>query len=163
MFNHQPDDYICPFCLIAAGREHPQSELIESRRSDIVFQTATVTALISSHWWPHNAGHVLIVPNEHYENIYDLPQHLTTDIHHLAQKIAIALKIQYGCHGVSTRQHNEPAGDQEVWHYHLHVFPRYPDDNLYRSNKRRTTPAERAPYAAKLRAYFMDFVVDQYL
>ena len=70
-----------------------------------------------------------------------------------AQAAALAMKQAYGCHGVSTRQHNEPAGNQEVWHYHLHVFPRYAGDDLYlRSNEKRyTTPAERASYAEKLR------------
>jgi histidine triad (HIT) family protein len=61
------------------------------------------------------------------------------------------LKTAYGCDGTSFRQHNEPHGDQEVWHYHLHVFPRYEGDELYRGRKRHTTPEERAPYAEKLR------------
>src|SRR2546421_613310 len=67
---------------------------------------------------------------------------------------ALAMKTAYGCEGPSFRQHNEPAGYQEVWHYHLHVFPRYHGDDLYmRSKERRwVTPAERAPYAEKLRA-----------
>jgi histidine triad (HIT) family protein len=61
----------------------------------------------------------------------------------------------YDCLGTSFRQHNEPAGYQEVWHYHLHVFPRYPNDNLYmRSLERRwAAPAEREPYAQRLRDY----------
>jgi len=151
MFSHQPEGYLCPFCLIAAGQEDPR---IESRQSDVIFQNETITALISSHWWPRNAGHVLVVPNDHYENIYNLPLPVATAIQAAAQEIAIALKQVYHCEGVSTRQHNEPAGDQEVWHYHLHVFPRYTADNLYGSHKRRTTPEERRPYAAQLRAYF---------
>ena len=60
------------------------------------------------------------------------------------------MKAAFSCDGVSTRQHNEPAGYQEVWHYHLHVFPRYGADELYRSSARRTTVDERAPYAASL-------------
>lgn len=56
--------------------------------------------------------------------------------------------------GTSTRQHNEPAGYQDVWHLHVHVFPRYDGDRLYERHeeKRWASPAERAPYAAKLRA-----------
>jgi len=62
----------------------------------------------------------------------------------------------YKCDGVSTRQHNEPAGGQEVWHYHLHVFPRYEGDNLYKSSAIRDfIPLEkRVVYAERLRAYF---------
>ncbi|MEP7294527.1 MAG: diadenosine tetraphosphate hydrolase, partial [Chloroflexota bacterium] len=56
----------------------------------------------------------------------------------------------------STRQHNEPAGYQEVWHYHLHVFPRYAHDYLYdlTFQRRLTTLEERRPYAEKLKRYF---------
>ena len=57
----------------------------------------------------------------------------------------------YDCEGTSFRQHNEPGGDQEVWHYHLHVFPRYAGDDLYGSEARLTAPEERAPYAERLR------------
>ena len=64
------------------------------------------------------------------------------------------LKTAYRCEGTSTRQHNEPAGYQDVWHLHAHVFPRYPGDRLYERHeeKRWASPEERAPYAAKLRA-----------
>ena len=66
--------------------------------------------------------------NEHFENIYDLPIHYALDIHRVARMTALALQRVYSCDGVSTRQHNEPAGNQDVWHYHVHVMPRYKDD-----------------------------------
>ena len=69
----------------------------------------------------------------------------------VGKRIALALKTAYGCDGTSFRQHNEPHGDQEVWHYHLHVFPRWHGDDLYGSPHRLTTPEERAPYAERLR------------
>ncbi|HEX3722191.1 MAG TPA: hypothetical protein VHV31_05340, partial [Nitrolancea sp.] len=58
-----------------------------------------------------------------------------------------------GCDGTSFRQHNEPAGNQEIWHYHLHVFPRYVDDDLYLRTRRDTTPEERTPYASMVQQY----------
>ncbi len=63
------------------------------------------------------------------------------------------MKAAYGCDGVSTRQHNEPAGNQDVWHFHLHVFPRYVDDQLYLRSAERTptSPPQRLPYAVKLK------------
>lgn len=61
------------------------------------------------------------------------------------------MKRVYGCDAVSTVQHNEPYGNQDVWHYHVHVFPRYDGDNLYRSPRQLTTAEERLPYTAKLR------------
>ncbi len=58
--------------------------------------------------------------------------------------------------GTSVRQHNEPAGNQDVWHYHMHVFPRYTGDDLYFTHPQRDfRPAEeRLPYADRLRDYF---------
>jgi histidine triad (HIT) family protein len=151
MYNHAPNDYRCPFCLIVS---HQMDASIETNPEDIVLATDQVTAFISSRWWPHNPGHVIIIPNEHFENLYDLPMNAATAIHALAREIALAMKQQYQCSGVSTRQHNEPDGNQDVWHYHLHVFPRYHNDQLYLNHRRRTTPEERQPYAVRLRAYF---------
>jgi histidine triad (HIT) family protein len=94
---------------------------------------------------------VLVVPNLHYENLYDLSIEVATHIHELSRDVALAMKRAYGCEGTSTRQHDEPAGNQEVWHYHLHVFPRYPRDELYFTRKSRIEEAERAAYAARLR------------
>jgi histidine triad (HIT) family protein len=148
MYNHAPVDYECPFCLAVAGRE---TERMLTRQQDIVYRDQAVTAFIASHWWPNNSGHVLIIPNAHYENIYDLPLELGGAIHSVAQQIAIAFKTSYHCDGVSTRQHNESAGNQEVWHYHLHIFPRYTGDNLYAESRILTTPDQRWPYAEKLR------------
>lgn len=150
MQHHAPPGYVCPFCLIVAGVEN---EHVWTKQGDVVLRDELVTAFVAAGWWPNNAGHVIIIPNQHHENIFDLPLHYATAIHAAAQRIAIALKQAYHCAGVSTRQHNEPAGNQDVWHYHLHIFPRYPDDHLYEliNQRRRTTPAERLPYAERLR------------
>lgn len=117
-----------------------------------------LTAFIAPRWWPNNEGHVLIIPNEHYENLYDLPREYAHRIQDLAQAIAIAFKLVYHCHGISTRQHNEPAGNQDVWHYHLHVFPRYEGDNLYHSPRcREMAPAKkRHEYAEKLKRFLAE-------
>jgi histidine triad (HIT) family protein len=149
LHSHEPEGYQCPFCCIVAGQDDGQY----TRQTDIVFQDSIVTAFIAAAWWPANAGHVLVIPNGHYESIYDIPDDVLGAVQVVGKRIALALKAAYGCDGTSFRQHNEPHGDQEVWHYHLHVFPRYAGDDLYlRSNEKRyTTPAERASYAEKLR------------
>lgn len=61
----------------------------------------------------------------------------------------------YKCDGVSSRQYNEPCGNQDVWHYHLHVFPGYKNDNLYKTDRENSDPEERLEYAPKLRNYFI--------
>ena len=91
------------------------------------------------------------MPNEHVENMYGVRPELAGDIHDTARRIALALRRAYGCEGISTRQHNEPAGCQEVWHYHLHVFPRYVGDDLYGSRWRDTSPAERVRHGRLVR------------
>jgi histidine triad (HIT) family protein len=138
--------------LIANGGEYPGL----SEQDDVIYHDDHVTALISMHWWQNNPGHVLVIPNQHIENIYDLTPEIAVYVYELARQVAIAFKQVYGCDGTSTRQHNEPAGYQEVWHFHLHVFPRYYNDQLYEltHSKRRTTPDERRPYAEKLKRYF---------
>lgn len=71
-----------------------------------------------------------------------------------AKIAATTIRDSYGCDGTSMRQHNEPGGDQHIWHFHVHVFPRYERDRLYldHEHQRWPAPAERAPYAERLRA-----------
>lgn len=147
MHNHAPPEYVCPFCLLVQGRENLQSQL---RQSDIVFQTANVTAVMATRKYPNNPGHVLVVPNEHFENIYDLPLALAAKTHSLSRDIALAMKAEYHCDGILIRQHNEPAGDQHIWHYHLHVIPRYQNDGFHSAQKVSCEANERAKYAQRL-------------
>ena len=158
MYNHEPPDYNCPFCKVAAGLEDEASYTVAS---DIVLRTNLVIGFISSHWWPCNPGHLILIPWDHYENIYDLPETCGTEIYRASREIALAMKTAYGCEGTSTRQHNEPAGMQEVWHFHQHVFPRYLDDGLYARTPERflTTPSQRQPYAEKLRTALSDLKI----
>jgi histidine triad (HIT) family protein len=85
MPSHAPADYRCPFCRIARGEVMPR-----------------------------NAGNALIVPRGHYENIYEMPDDLLAQVIVTAKRIAVAMKTAYGCDGTSLRQHNEPAGSQEM-------------------------------------------------
>lgn len=155
MFSHAPAGYDCPFCRIVHGGSNIPPY---TTQHDVIYATDHVTAFLSAHWWPQNPGHAIVVPNAHIENIYSLTPDLAAHVHEAARQIAIAFKWVYDCDGISTRQHNEPGGYQEVWHYHLHVFPRFTGDQLYERTHeyRLTTPEERLPYAEKLRAYFAE-------
>ncbi|MFE3056227.1 HIT family protein [Nocardia sp. NPDC059239] len=149
--NHEPSGYDCPFCFLLTGGETP----LDSPR-DIVLRTGRATAFTASRWWPNNRGHVLVIPNAHHENLYDLPPEYGHAVHDVVREVAIAMRATYGCDGVSTRQHNEPAGSQDVWHYHVHVFPRCHADNLYGSQPLPgyATGEQRWIYADRLRNYF---------
>lgn len=151
MYNHAPPEYICPFCLLIQGKENIQTEL---KQTDIVFQTADSTAFMATRKYPNNQGHVLVIPNEHFENIYDLPLALSAKIHLLGRDIALAMKAEYQCDGIMLRQHNEPAGDQNIWHYHLHIIPRYKNDDFHSAQKMPFEANDRAKYAQKLRNWF---------
>ena len=147
MYNHAPADYVCPMCAFVSGH----LEAGGSTREDIVLEDDRVLALVSSRWWPRNLGHVILVPKQHFENIFDLPDEFGT-----RNASPLVLKATYNCDGVSTRQHNEPAGNQDLWHYHLHIFPRYTGDELYltpTSEIREATPEERRTYAERLRNF----------
>lgn len=127
MQSHAPADYHCPICLGIQGIENEHTYL---RRADLVINDGTVSAFINSFWIAGNEGHVIIVPNQHYENLYDVPAEVGRQIFTMSQRMALAMKEAYQCDGITLRQNNEPAGDQHAFHYHLHVFPRYKDDNF---------------------------------
>jgi histidine triad (HIT) family protein len=147
MYNHAPKNYGCPFCAITANDNNPY----------IFYRDKDITAFISSNEWPPNSGIVLIIPNKHYENLYDIDEKLLAQVQIFGKKVALAMKKAYNCEGVSTRQHNEPEGYQSVWHYHLQVIPRYKDDHLYRQyidNRHEIAAKDRLRYAKLLKKYF---------
>ena len=148
MIRHAPPNYKCPFCAIVRGEERAD---VATKQEDVVLTTPDVTAFISSHQWPNNPGHVIAIPNKHIENLYALPDDLAIPLQSTVRSVALALKTVYDCPGTSTRQHNEPAGGQDVWHYHVHVFPRYPSDGLYGSQRKRTDPEQRSFQAQAIR------------
>jgi histidine triad (HIT) family protein len=144
VYNHEPPDYRCPFCRnIAFGESDLPFEVLH--RDDDVF------VKMNPKWWHRNPGGVLVIPVDHHENVYDLPPELGTPIQRAVRSVALAMKTAFGCAGVSTRQHNEPAGYQDVWHYHVHVFPRWEGDDLYRSDSGPAAPGELRLRAAQLR------------
>ena len=149
MWNHEPPGYACPFCLL-------QREVHDERNQadDVVAVTRLAFARISPTWWPANHGHALVIPRGHHENLYHLPPETHHAVVDLVQAVAVAIRASYGCDGVSTRQHNEPSGGQDVWHLHVHVFPRYDGDRLYerQPEARAASAHERKPYADRLAA-----------
>ena len=147
MYNHAPADYTCLFCCLAQSVQCDRNQL---HQSDIIYQNETATAFIAMRRFPNNPGHVLVIPNQHFENIYDLPLEVATEVHALARSVALAMKATYRCDGILIRQHNEPAGGQNVFHYHMHVIPRYTGDDFDFSQKLPFPAQERAEYAKKL-------------
>ena len=141
-FSHAPADYRCPFCTLAGGAE---ADFTAWRDDHVMVQ-------ISRDWTPATPGKALVIPRQHYENIYTLPDDLAGRIAQVVRRVAVAIRRGYPCAGVTVRQNNEPAGGQDVWHYHTHVTPRNPGDRLYQSRLVCADDGERARYAALLRS-----------
>ncbi|MER7521876.1 HIT family protein [Microbacterium oxydans] len=145
---HAPAGYVCPFCAFLEGT-HDDHNL----PTDVVAVTERAYARIAPKWWPGNPGAVLVIPRTHVENIYDLSPSDSAAVWDLTQRVAIGIRSSYACEGTSIRQHNEPAGGQDVWHLHVHVFPRHPDDLLYQrhDDAEWVDPAHRQAFATRLR------------
>ncbi len=153
MYNHAPENYVCPLCLAVQGIENEETMM---KQEDIVYRDSLILVAINSKFVGNNPGHVIIFPVDHIENIYDLPQVQANRIALLAHEVAIALKTVRNCDGVMLHQNNEPASGQHAFHYHLHVFPRFENDHIQEQMQkaRVSTPEERKPYSAALKKYF---------
>lgn len=146
------ENYVYPICLGIKEEESPKTLM---KPGDVVYKDDLITGFINSFFVGKNAGHVILVPNEHFESIYTLPPEYGHRIFDVAKKVSFAMKDVYGCDGITTRQNNEPAGDQHAFHFHFHIFPRYTDDGynaVQPSEKRLADPAERKEYADKIKA-----------
>ena len=74
---------------------------------------------------PANEGHTLVIPKDHYEGILDIPSELLGKVHKVAKNVANAVKLALNADGISVIQQNGRAANQEVFHLHVHVIPRY--------------------------------------
>ena len=143
MVSHAPPGYDCPFCRYAGGEGN---ELVGQEH--IVESTAETLTFVAPRVWGRCEG-LLVIPRAHHENLYEVPDSLGTPLLRATRRAALALKEAEGCDGVSTRQHNEPAGNQDLWHFHVHVFPRWTGDRLY---DQRPAPADRDRMTARAAA-----------
>ena len=108
----------CIFCKIAAG-EIPSTTLYEDQDFRVILDLG-----------PASKGHALILPKEHYANIYEIPDELASKAIILAKKMAGIMTRALNCDGFNIVQNNgEPEG-QTVFHFHVHLIPRYEDDQV---------------------------------
>src|SRR5688572_3777974 len=110
---HALPGYECPFCRIAGTLPSP------ARESAVVLEDADVFAFVPLHHYAGIKGNCLVAPRSHFENVLDIPDSLGSSIFKATRRLAAAMQQAFRCEGISTRQHNGPAGDQDVWHYHL--------------------------------------------
>lgn len=80
---------------------------------------------------PVNDGHILVVPKKHAPYLDDLDEQTTLHIIRIARKIAVAIrKSKYRCEGINLFVADGEAAGQEVFHFHLHVYPRFKGDGF---------------------------------
>jgi histidine triad (HIT) family protein len=108
----------CAFCRIASGKE----------QASVVYEDDSVVAFMDLR--PANVGHTLVVPREHWETIYDIPEKILADLFAVVKRVSFALKKTVGAEGISILQFNERAAGQSVRHFHVHVIPRSRGDAI---------------------------------
>ncbi|MFB0501521.1 MAG: HIT family protein [Candidatus Bathyarchaeia archaeon] len=110
----------CNFCKIVS-KENPAS---------IVYEDGNVLAFMDL--YPANVGHTLVVPREHWESIYDIPEKVLSDLFAVVKRVSVAVKKAVGAEGISILQSNEGAAGQSVTHFHVHVITRFRGDAISR-------------------------------
>lgn len=108
----------CIFCKIAAG-EIPSATLYEDEEFRVILDLG-----------PASKGHALILPKQHYANLYELPDELAEKVIRLAKKMVIAMTKALQCDGFNVVQNNGEAAGQTVFHFHMHLIPRYNNDGV---------------------------------
>jgi len=108
----------CIFCRIVQ-KEAPTS---------IIYEDEKTIAFLDIR--PLNEGHTLVIPREHYETVYDIPDYLIAQIHRIVKRTAVAVKNATKADGITIIQQNGHAAGQEVLHLHVHVVPRYEGQKL---------------------------------
>ena len=80
--------------------------------------------------YPATPGYILVLPKQHIENIYNMPDELGGHTMKVTVKLSRAVKRQLSQDGLNLVQANEPAAGQNIPHFHLHIIPRYKDDTI---------------------------------
>lgn len=107
----------CIFCKLVNG-EIPTATLYEDDDFRVILDQG-----------PATKGHALILPKKHYANIYELPEELAARAMVLAKRMAGTMTEALNCDGFNLVQNNGEAAGQTVFHFHMHLIPRYNNDH----------------------------------
>lgn len=110
-------DSNCIFCKIANG-EIPSTTLYEDEDFRVILDLG-----------PATRGHALLLPKEHYKDLFDLEDEVAAKALVRAKRIAGRLQKAVGADGMNLVQNNGEAAGQTVFHFHMHLIPRYQDDH----------------------------------
>lgn len=111
-------DENCIFCKLANG-DIPTATLYEDDDFRVILDAG-----------PASKGHALILPKEHYKNLYELDDEIAAKALVLAKKMITKLTDVLGCDGYNIVQNNGEVAGQTVFHFHIHLIPRYEGDEV---------------------------------
>ena len=106
----------CIFCKLANG-VFPTNSIYEDEDFNVILDLG-----------PATKGHAIILPKDHYKNLYELPDETASKVMKLAKKMAIQMTDKLGADGFNLVQNNNEVAGQTVFHFHMHLIPRYDDD-----------------------------------
>ena len=109
----------CIFCKLANG-VFPTNTIYEDDNFRVILDNG-----------PATKGHALVLPKQHYENLFDLPEETLMGAAATAKKVATTIKEKLSCDGLNLVQNNGEAAGQTVMHFHLHIIPRYKNDGQH--------------------------------
>jgi histidine triad (HIT) family protein len=112
------DDPDCIFCSIVAG----------DAPATIVDEDEHTVAFMDIHPW--TPGHALVIPREHHKNLYEIDEETLCQVMTAAKRLSLKVRDALNADGVNLLNSTERAAWQTVFHFHVHVIPRYEDDPL---------------------------------
>lgn len=108
----------CIFCKIANG-EIPSATIYEDDDFRAILDI-----------FPASKGHALIIPKQHFKNLYEMPEEQLAKAITLAKRLGTKMEEVLECDGLNLVQNNGEAAGQTVFHFHLHLIPRYEEDSV---------------------------------
>ncbi len=108
----------CIFCRIVAG-EIPSAAVYEDEDFKVIMDIS-----------PAAKGHAVILPKRHCANLYELDDDTASKALIVARKVAKAIREELKCDGINLLQNNGEAAGQSVFHFHIHLIPRYNNDTV---------------------------------
>lgn len=129
----------CVFC----------KEIALQKKAAIVYEDDETMAFMD--YAPVEPGHVLVIPKNHYVDIFDIDYDQYFKVHRLAKRLSAAIINAMKADAINIGQNNGPCANQVVMHYHLHIIPRWCDRNLD-WNRNIASDKELEEIALKIRA-----------
>ena len=92
-------------------------------QAEIVYENEAVLAFLDIK--PNSYGHTLLIPKNHHQDLFELPDETITSLYLTAKKLAQTIKQKLGAEGINLNMNNGKTAGQIIFHAHLHIIPRY--------------------------------------